>query len=130
MLVACHESVRGKCARIDCIWFEPRQGPILGCLKCEVNPAEVVSIVPVKNTLKEYNAELLPVGEKAYRIRTTEDSSHRYGNCEICGKHCAEVFIQSSIKVCEIDGKKFAAHDSNSFGHEECLIAKRGKDVK
>jgi hypothetical protein len=41
-------------------------------------------------------------------ISSTKGSSEKYGNCEVCGKHCAEVF---KVKV----------KNNLLFGHEECL---------
>ncbi len=49
------------------------------------------------------DAVLGPSGEYRYNLSTTEDSSHRYGNCEVCDKHTSRDY----------------------FGHKECLLGKR-----
>jgi hypothetical protein len=41
-------------------------------------------------------------------IKSTGHSSSRFGNCEVCGLHCSDVFIQGGV-----------------FGHEDCLKGSR-----
>lgn len=62
----------------------------------------------------------------SYTLKSTRDSSMKYGSCEVCGKSVAEVYHQ----VCEIS---YVRHDGSTgwyfvesiFGHKECLIGKR-----
>jgi hypothetical protein len=76
-----------------------------------------------------------------YRLTSTGSNSQQYGSCEICGKPCSEVFMQSSDRLYD---KSFApeapqeatqdpnapkgygwASISTAFGHRECLEAKQ-----
>lgn len=62
-----------------------------------------------------------------YKITSTGESSQKYGNCEICGKHATEVFSQSEERKYIFEGEEhWTHHKCNSyFGHEECLISQR-----
>lgn len=42
-------------------------------------------------------------------IKSTNDNSHKYGNCEICGGYCSEVYKMST------------KDHSLLFGHKACL---------
>lgn len=65
-----------------------------------------------------------------YRIRSTRDSSAKYGSCNICGQHASEVFLQ-------IEEKEFFSEETNrteltqfgcrtaAVGHEHCLLSVR-----
>lgn len=72
-----------------------------------------------------------------YRLTSTGGNSQQYGTCEICGKPCSEVFMQSKDELYE---KSFApdhpqgpeapkgygwANISSTFGHRECLETKQ-----
>jgi len=46
------------------------------------------------------------------KLKTTGQSSTKLGDCEVCKKHCSEVFLKWQI----IDGVL-----TYTFGHEECL---------
>lgn len=62
-----------------------------------------------------------------YRIKSTENSSTKFGPCEICGKACSEVFYQVEGKTFDLDGQiAITYHEcKNLFGHEACLIGAR-----
>jgi len=67
-----------------------------------------------------------------YRIRSLGFSSERYGNCEICGKHCSEVFYQAESKKYKRDlpdgttKTGYTHHNCHDFfGHKECLESQR-----
>lgn len=66
-----------------------------------------------------------------YKLVSTGDSSARYGNCDVCGKHVTEVFIQREERRYrfEHNGKIYEGWTGEGchylFGHKECLIAKR-----
>jgi ABC-type phosphate transport system auxiliary subunit len=63
-----------------------------------------------------------------YKINSVGDSSAKYGNCEVCGKHATEVFHQVETKqYTRPDGTQgFTRHNChNIFGHEQCLVSKR-----
>jgi hypothetical protein len=62
----------------------------------------------------------------AYRLKSTRDSSQKFGPCECCGKHVSEVFIQAEMRATE-DGR-YTYHgieDTHVFGHRDCLIARQ-----
>ena len=73
-----------------------------------------------------------------YRLLSTGASSHKYGPCEICGKHATEVFSQCEERTYDLPGTleerlEDAAvyiggmlgwtHDGccSLYGHKECL---------
>ena len=64
-----------------------------------------------------------------YRLKSLEDSSHKYGQCEVCGRHSSEIFLQSERRrtVFYADGKKydFTKKENYVAGHKECLLAIR-----
>ena len=68
-----------------------------------------------------------------YRIKSTRRSSADLGPCEICRKHCSEVFHQVEGKTYltdaldEVPGQiEMTYHEcKNYFGHEECLRRSR-----
>lgn len=76
-----------------------------------------------------------PSEEYKYNLSTTEHSSHKYGNCQVCGEHASEVFMQTEFKKYErdeIDAEQgfagigwsaYSCHDY--FGHEDCLKSVR-----
>ena len=63
-----------------------------------------------------------------YRIKSTGDSSAKFGPCEVCGKHASEVFYQ-------VEERKYTRYDDSTgwtryecrdfFGHEKCLRGQR-----
>ena len=65
-----------------------------------------------------------------YILISTGDSSNRYGNCEICGKHCSEVFMQYPIEKKVIRGKEIFIRGKTIFGHKDCLIKARKEVAK
>jgi hypothetical protein len=48
-----------------------------------------------------------------YTLKSTGHGSTRFGNCEVCGRHCAEVFVQGKDRT------------EYTFGHDKCLKASR-----
>lgn len=64
-----------------------------------------------------------------YRIKSTRNSSAKFGPCEVCGKACSEVFHQVEGRTFDLDGRiAITYHEcKNRFGHEECLRGKRRK---
>lgn len=62
-----------------------------------------------------------------YRLKSTGHNSEKYGNCEVCNKHCSEVFLQVEEKAYIIDNEIcFTEHGCKSLvGHKECLISAR-----
>lgn len=61
-----------------------------------------------------------------YTLSSTNESSRKYGPCEICCQHASEVFIQTEYKRYEFEhnGTKYEGWkliDMN-FGHKECLL--------
>lgn len=69
------------------------------------------------------------MNEYRYKLTSTEQSSAQYGNCEVCGKHCSEVFIQLEERHYFIDNIQHEGWTKNKtydyFGHKECLISKQ-----
>jgi len=63
-----------------------------------------------------------------FTLHSTGHSSSRYGACELCKLHCAEVFIQATFEAFPgdvADGEDAVqwAHRGHQFGHEACLLA-------
>jgi hypothetical protein len=63
-------------------------------------------------------------GTYRYRITSTDASSSRYGNCEVCGNHVTEVHYQVEeryyIQGSESGWTRYKCH--SLFGHKECLL--------
>ena len=70
--------------------------------------------------IDSFGREITTIGEDVYRIKTTTYNSARYGPCEVCHKHCSEVFLQAHLKTT-------GAYVSSAFGHRECLEGIRVK---
>jgi len=63
-----------------------------------------------------------------YIINSTNDSSSKFGNCEICNKQVSEVFIQvEQRKYIKPDGEISFTGDkcTTLYGHKECLLNKQ-----
>ena len=58
-----------------------------------------------------------------YAINSTGGSSAKYGNCEVCGKHASEVFLQIEERKYSEGYTHFKCN--SYFGHRECLESKR-----
>lgn len=70
-----------------------------------------------------------------YQLRSTGQSSSRYGTCEVCGEYCPDVFIQieevqysllpeeKNVIPEEFAWTHFGCH--TLFGHKECLESKQ-----
>lgn len=54
-----------------------------------------------------------------YRLTTTRYSSRRYGDCEVCGKYCTEVYLQ--VEERKYEGGWTRLDCTDHFGHEKCL---------
>ena len=75
---------------------------------------------------------LIKVSEQAqvnYRMSNTGRNSDDLGKCEVCGKHCSEVHLQtrSDYYRFEHDGEIFEgwSQAGGTYGHKECLESKR-----
>lgn len=76
-------------------------------------------------------------GDYRFRLRSTGYSSARYGPCEVCGKHCTEVFLQAARRFfrfdpiptnpCDPEELEGWAERPGAFGHEACLRELRTK---
>jgi len=76
-----------------------------------------------------------------YRLSSTGASSDRYGVCEPCGLHAAEVFVQVETREFQLSPEAMAIprvaelHPEGTgetyhgcrtlFGHEDCLVRAR-----
>jgi len=58
-----------------------------------------------------------------YKIKSWEASSAKYGPCQVCKKHCSEVFSQVEEKQYTNGWTHYGCWDY--VGHETCLINKR-----
>jgi len=72
------------------------------------------------------------LGQYRYRLVSTGYSSSRYGVCERCGSHVAEIWYQSEEKLYRPqefipslgEGEHWTGHECvDFFGHKECLQA-------
>jgi len=62
-----------------------------------------------------------------YRLTNTNESSQKYGECEVCGKHVSEVFSQQEERSYQFEGReRWTQHKCHClFGHKECLLCQR-----
>jgi len=64
-----------------------------------------------------------------YNLTSTNESSHKYGNCDICGNYVTEVFRQTEEREYLNPVTKQMSLTKNNcydyFGHEECLKNKQ-----
>jgi hypothetical protein len=63
-----------------------------------------------------------------YNLNSTNDSSAKYGNCEVCDKHAPEVWSQVQERsYVRPDGTLSWTQSEchNLFGHHECLLSKQ-----
>jgi hypothetical protein len=64
-----------------------------------------------------------------YSIKSTGQSSDKFGRCELCGCHVSEVYYQTATQtITDIDGdfETFVNLDV-AFGHKDCLIKSRNQ---
>jgi hypothetical protein len=55
-------------------------------------------------------------------VKSTGYSSDLYGDCEVCGSHCSEVFTGLKERSYHwIDGSERWRYVSLKFGHKDCL---------
>ena len=64
-----------------------------------------------------------------YRTKPLNESSAKYGNCEVCGKPVDAVYIQVEGRMAKHEGMEpFLTHHEckeTLFGHKECLLAQQ-----
>lgn len=67
-----------------------------------------------------------------YRLISTEDSSAKYGNCEVCHKPASEMFAQSETRYFKFEhdgviheGQTYNKCRATVFGHQDCVISTR-----
>lgn len=60
-----------------------------------------------------------------YRSRSTGESSAKLGSCEECGRYTSDVWIQAHMERVTYDAEEFNVYRCYTFGHRECLKAKR-----
>jgi Pyruvate/2-oxoacid:ferredoxin oxidoreductase delta subunit len=60
-----------------------------------------------------------------YRCVSTGGSSDLYGNCEVCGVRCSDVFIQREQKTYDHGRLTYHGCRAPAFGHEDCLMGIR-----
>lgn len=62
-----------------------------------------------------------------YKLTNTQESSKKYGVCEVCGKHVSEVYHQIEERQYSINDEiGWTQHKCNNlFGHKECLEKSR-----
>lgn len=71
------------------------------------------------------------VGERhRYTLHRTGHSSSRFGECDVCGKWCSDVFYQSEerayVNPIQPDQESWTQHGCHAwFGHESCLLSRR-----
>jgi hypothetical protein len=60
-----------------------------------------------------------------YKLINTNESSKKYGNCEICGQYATEMFHQIEEKYFknEFNGENYEGwtEGKSYFGHKDCL---------
>lgn len=76
--------------------------------------------------MPKVTAQELTFDVKKYTLRSTGDSSARYGICEVCAKHCSEVHIQQEYT--QYAPGQFT-HDDALMGHAHCLQSVRPKSA-
>ena len=66
-----------------------------------------------------------------YSLTSIDESSQKYGNCDICGEYVSDVFYQKEerhYKFKQYEGwTKNKCH--NYFGHKDCLISKQNNEL-
>jgi len=61
-------------------------------------------------------------------VKSTGCGSDRYGDCEVCGIHCSEVFTSLRERSYHwIDGSERWRYVSFKFAHEACLLGSVGR---
>jgi len=65
-----------------------------------------------------------------YQLHNTGESSAKYGDCEICGRHASEVWFQTEERTyAPLPGETgpFWTHEGcvDLFGHKKCLLSKQ-----
>lgn len=85
-------------------------------------------IMNTKQITKIYGADSVYI----YRLTDAEDSSRRYGRCEICGKYVSDVHLQTEFTQIVEGELNYWEQGDTTWGHENCLVEKRkiGKEVE
>ena len=69
------------------------------------------------------------MSEYRYTLYSVDGNSHDYGNCDVCGKHCTEVFNQQEEQAYKQDENgvtHYTQHKCTSlWGHKECLVSQQ-----
>ena len=60
-----------------------------------------------------------------WRLNNWQDSSAKYGKCEVCGEHVSEVFGQHALIEYELNRFTFHESPESLVGHKECLLKAR-----
>lgn len=60
--------------------------------------------------------------KRRYRLIKMNASSSKYGNCEICGKPVADIYLLTMEHESSYGGWTYGI---STFGHEECLMGIR-----
>lgn len=66
-----------------------------------------------------------------YNLISINESSQKYGNCEVCGQHTTEIFLQNEERYYTFNyrGIMYKGWTKNKckdyFGHKKCLLSKR-----
>lgn len=67
--------------------------------------------------------------EYRYKLNNMNESSQKYGVCEVCGKHVSEVYHQiEERKYFDNIDQEYSYTQykcKNLFGHKDCLISQR-----
>lgn len=66
----------------------------------------------------------------AYRIKSTNANSAKYGACEVCRGHCSEVFMQTEQRgYVDPDtgtmGYTYHGAAATLFGHKDCVMSRQ-----
>lgn len=62
----------------------------------------------------------------AFRLKSTGDSSNKYGPCEVCGKHASETWSLirwEGVASCRRPGFDTYAAPVSAFGHHDCILS-------
>ena len=76
----------------------------------------------------------MPVATEEFvsTIRTTNRSSHHYGNCELCNQHASEIFTFTRHRVyINDDGMRYLSPTAaGTYAHRQCIEDQFGEPVE
>lgn len=76
----------------------------------------------MKQYLDKFGREITEIGKMKYQLKSLNESSAKFGACEICNKHVSEVFLQAKLE----EYKPGSYMDKGTqFGHKQCLLNQR-----